>query len=281
MPIEFRNISYTYSKKTPFARKGLTNVSLTVNDGEWVAVMGPTGSGKSTLLQHLNGLLKPDLGEVLLDHVNIHSSSAALRETRQKVGLVFQYPEHQLFGSTVYEEIAYGPENYGYAASDVEQRVKTAMETVGLDYLKYKDRHPYELSGGEKRRIALAGVLATDPQIIALDEPTAGLDPSGRQKLVETITQLNRDYGKTVIWVTHEITEIAALVNRVLVIKDGQVVLDGAAREVLNNHLMTQLGLDVPVAVEISHHMRRKGKAVEGQPLTIEEIKKEIVRLVR
>lgn len=188
MPIELRNVSYTYSKKTPFARMGISNVSIRIDDGEWIAVMGPTGSGKSTMLQHLNGLLKPDIGQVLLDHVDIHATPASLREARQKVGLVFQYPEHQLFGSTVFEEIAYGPDNFGFSGSDIENRVRTAMDTVGLDYTKYKDRHPYDLSGGEKRRVALAGILAASPRVIALDEPTAGLDPLGRQKLLETIT---------------------------------------------------------------------------------------------
>ncbi|MHB9094663.1 MAG: energy-coupling factor transporter ATPase [Eubacteriales bacterium] len=281
MPIELKNISYTYSKGTPFSKRGLGDFNFRVDDGEWIAVMGPTGSGKSTLLQHLNGLLKPDRGEVLLNGVNIHSSASALREARRKVGFVFQYPEHQLFGGTVFEEVAYGPENFGYAASDVEETVKTAMEAAGLDFITYKDRSPHELSGGEKRRVALAGVLAVNPQVIALDEPTAGLDPAGQKMLLQTINELNKAHGITVIWVTHEISEIAALADRLLVLNQGRTVLEGSVREMLEHPLLNELGLDVPVAVTVARGLRKNGRLVDGRPVTVEEIKREILRLVR
>jgi len=281
MSIEIKNVSYVYSKGTPFARQAIKGVNLRAARGEWLAVMGPTGSGKSTMLQHLNGLLKPDSGEVLLDDKNIHSSAASLREARQKVGLVFQYPEHQLFGATVYEEIAYAPENYGCSPDEIPELVQRAMDTVGLGYDRYKSRQPYELSGGEKRRVALAGVLAALPEVIVLDEPTAGLDAVGRQLLIATITRLNRDRGITVIWVTHEITEIAHLAERLIVLNKGEVAIAGKTREVLANPMMSELGLDIPPAVAISRELGERGVPVRGQPVTLDEIREEIIRLLK
>ncbi len=281
MSIELINVSYTYSKGTPLARKGLSNVHLKIADGEWVAVMGPTGSGKSTLLQHLNGLLRPDTGQVLVDGKDIHANRSRLRDARKNVGLVFQYPEHQLFGATVLEEVAYGPKNFGCSGPDVEARVMAAMHDVGLDYGKYKDRPPLSLSGGEKRRAALAGVLAAGPEVIAFDEPTAGLDMAGKQALIETVTRLNREHGITVIWITHEIGEIAALAGRLLVLNEGRVVLDGPVRDTLADPLIGELGLDVPVPVAVAEALRKKGRPVEGRPVTVDEIKREILRLVR
>lgn len=279
MSIQLKNVSYTYSKKTSFSSQGLVDISLGIQDGEWLMLMGPTGSGKSTLLQHLNGLLKPDRGEVLINGVNIHSSKEALRQARREVGLVFQYPEHQLFGSTVFEEIAYGPENYGLAETDVEARVREAMDTVGLDYDRYKDRSPYELSGGEKRRVALAGVLAVQPRFIALDEPTAGLDYAGKAMLLEAITRLNREYGITVVWVTHEAAEIAGLADRLLVISKGSVVLDGPVREVFAQPLLMELGIEVPLAVNVAHGLKKKGWQFSDMPVTVPEVTDEILRL--
>ena len=279
MPLELKSVNYTYSKGTPFAHKGLSEVSVRVSDGDWIAVMGPTGSGKSTLLQHMNGLLKPDTGEIMLNNENIHSSKGCLEVARKKVGFVFQYPEHQLFGSTVYEEVAYGPENFGFEG--IEKQVATAMAAVGLDFAKYKDRSPHELSGGEKRRVALAGILAVNPQVIALDEPTAGLDPNGKKMLFDTIAALNRQWGVTIIWVTHEISEISMMANKLLVIDRGRIVLQGPVREILANPLMSELGLDVPVAVTVADGLKRKGKPVQGKPFTVDEIKKEVLRLVR
>ncbi len=277
MPIELRNVSYSYSAGTPFAKQVLRDVSLSVEDGAWVAVTGLTGSGKSTLLQHLNGLLKPDRGEVLIDRINIHSSAATLREARRKVGLVFQYPEHQLFAGTVRTEIAYGPENFGYPAPEVEGKVKKAMAAVGLDFNRYQDRPPHELSGGEKRRVALAGVLAAEPRVIALDEPTAGMDPTGKRMVIETITRLNRDQGISVIWVTHELNEIAALVDRLVVLDEGRVIDQGPVREVLTNPGPAWLSLALPV-MTIADCLRKKGKQLTRQPLTMDEIKEEIIR---
>lgn len=281
MSIEFLNVSYIYSKGTPFARQSLKNINLTVNNGEWLVVMGPTGSGKSTLLQHLNGLLKPAEGRVLLDGSDINASRLNLKIAREKVGLVFQYPEHQLFGSTVFEEVAYGPENFGLNKDQIPETVEEAMNTVGLDYMLFKDRSPHELSGGEKRRVALAGVLASKPAIIALDEPTAGLDSAGKKALVETITRLNRKSGITVIWVTHEITEISALADSLLVLEQGQARLCGPIREMLCNPLLEKLGLDLPLAVQIANGLRGRGKNIKGCPVTIDEIEQEILRLGR
>lgn len=281
MSIEFQKVNYTYSKGTPFANQSLTDINLTVKTGEWVVVMGPTGSGKSTLLQHFNGLLKPTTGTVLINGLDIHSSNSSLKKTREKVGLVFQYPEHQIFGSTVFEEVSYGPENFGSPKETIDNKVRTAMRTVGLDYDKYKDRSPHELSGGEKRRVALAGVLASEPDIIALDEPTAGLDQAGKKVLIETILRLNRELGLTVVWVTHEITEISLLADRIIVLNRGQLVLDGTVRDTLANPLMEELGLDIPMAVEVTNCLKKQGEIIDAVPITIEEIEKEILKLMR
>lgn len=279
MSIELKNISYTYSKGTPFVKQGIKDLSLSIKDGEWIVVMGSSGSGKSTFLQHLNGLLKPDTGTVLVDGQDIHSTPANIKEARRKVGFVFQYPEHQLFGGTIYEEIAYGPENYGFTKEQIEILVKNSMETVGLSYDLYKDRSPHELSGGEKRRVALAGVLATKPSVITLDEPTAGLDALGKEKLFDTIYKLNKEHGITVIWVTHELTRIAAVANRLLVINKGEIVLNEAIRNALERPIIKELGLDVPLAVEIAHMLKNRGKTLDGQPVTLEEIKNEIIKM--
>lgn len=281
MSIEFQKVSYTYSQGTPFAHQSLTDINLTVKAGEWVVVMGPTGSGKSTLVQHINGLLKPTCGKVLVNNQDIHSSLSYLKKTREKVGLVFQYPEHQIFGSTVFEEISYGPDNFGCPKDEIDKKVRYAMNIVGLDYEKYKDRSPHELSGGEKRRVALAGVLASEPDIIALDEPTAGLDQAGKKVLIETILELNRKLGITVIWVTHEITEISLFADRLIVLNRGQIVLDGTVRETLASPLIEDLGLDIPMAVEVANYLKKRGEIIEALPLTLEEIENEILRLMR
>ncbi|HWI55374.1 MAG TPA: energy-coupling factor transporter ATPase [Desulfobacteria bacterium] len=281
MSIEFQDVSFIYSYGTPFARQSLKDINLTINKGEWLVVMGPTGSGKSTLLQHLNGLLKPTEGRVLLDGADINSSMPNIKAARGKVGLVFQYPEHQLFGSTVFEEVAYGPQNFGFPKDEIPKTVEAAMNTVGLNYAGFKDRSPHELSGGEKRRVALAAILAARPGVIALDEPTAGLDSAGKKVLVETITRLNRESRITVIWVTHEITEIAQLADSLLVLEQGQARLSGLLRETLANPLLEELGLDLPVALQIANGLKRQGKSISGCPVTIDEIEQEILRLVR
>lgn len=281
MPIELKDVSYTYSKGTPFSIPGISTINLSIKDGEWVVVMGPTGSGKSTLVQHLNGLLKPDNGEVVVNGSNIHSSKKALRQARREVGLVFQYPEHQLFGSSVFEEIAYGPENYGLEGIEVESRVMDAMAAVGLDYNRYKDRSPHDLSGGEKRRVALAGVLAGKPKLIALDEPTAGLDYDGKAMLLKTIAGLNREFGISVVWVTHEITEIADMANRLLVLDKGRVALDGPVREVLSEPLLLELGIEVPLAVRVAHALIKRGWHFTEIPVSIQEAADQILRIKR
>lgn len=278
MSIELKDVSYTYSKGTPFSIQGISAVNLRIQDGEWVVIMGPTGSGKSTLVQHLNGLLKPDEGEVIVNGTNIHSSKKALRQARREVGLVFQYPEHQLFGSSVFEEIAYGPENYGLAGIEVEIRVMEAMAAVGLDYDRYKDRSPHELSGGEKRRVALAGVLAVQPRLIALDEPTAGLDYDGKAMLLKTMTKLNRELGISVVWVTHEITEIAELANRLLVLNQGRVALDGPVREILSEQLLLELGIEVPLVVRVAHGLKKRGWSFTDMPVSVQEAVDQILR---
>jgi energy-coupling factor transport system ATP-binding protein len=281
MLIDIKDVSFTYFKGTAFARNGLTDVNLQIDQGQWVVIMGPTGSGKSTLLQHLNGLLKPNKGQVLLDNKDIHSSSSAIREARRKVGLVFQYPEHQLFGSSVFEEVVYGPDNFSFSKPDMEETVDTSLKSVGLDPQKFKDRQPHSLSGGEKRRVALASVLAVRPKVLALDEPTAGLDWQGRQLLIKTIYKLNREKGITVIWVTHEVSEITAIAHRLVILNKGHIVADGSIRELLNQPLLAELDLDIPLPVTVAGLLEKQGKSVEGNPVSIEEIKTEILRVVR
>ncbi len=281
MLLDLKDVSFTYFKGTTFARNGLTDVNLQIDQGQWVVIMGPTGSGKSTLLQHLNGLLKPTKGQVLLDNIDIHSSSSAIREARRKVGLVFQYPEHQLFGSSVSEEVEYGPDNFGFSKSDIEETADSSLRSVGLEPQKFKDRQPHGLSGGEKRRVALASVLAVKPKVLALDEPTAGLDWQGRQLLIDTIYKLNRENGITVIWVTHEVSEIAAIAHRLVILNKGQIVADGSIRELLNQPLLAELNLDIPLPVNVAKLLKEQGKPVEGHPVSVEEIKTEILKVVR
>lgn len=279
MLIEFTDVSFTHSKRTPFATQALDKLNIRITEGDWLVVMGPTGAGKSTFLQHMNALLKPESGEIKLHGHNIHASRELRREARQKVGLVFQYPEHQLFGNTVWEEVSYGLINFGCPEALLAGKVKQAMEMVGLDFEKYKGRQPYQLSGGEKRRVVLAGVLACQPEIIALDEPTAGLDAAGRQILIRTIADLNRKHNITVIWVTHEISEISHLAKRLVIMDRGKIVLDNEIRKGLESSLVEDLGLDIPLPLQTARLLRKKGCQIQGSPVTLEEIKTEILKL--
>ena len=232
MIMKIENLNYIYNPNTPFEKKALDNINLEINQGEFIGLIGHTGSGKSTLVQHLNRLLKPTSGKIIIDGVDITNKEANLKEIRQKVGLVFQYPEHQLFEETIYKDIAFGPKNLGLNEEQVRERVKEAMELVGLDYEELKDRSPFELSGGQKRRVAIAGVLAMKPKILVLDEPTAGLDPRGRDEILGEIQQLYEKENMTIILVSHSMEDIAKLVNRILVMHRGKVVIDGKTRDV-------------------------------------------------
>ena len=233
MSIELRGVSYTYGLGTPLAHPALKDINLTIADGEIVGLIGHTGSGKSTLIQHLNGLLKPTKGQVLIDGVDISAKGVRLREIRQRVGLVFQYPEHQLFEETVAADIAFGPKNLGLEGEALEARVRKAMSQVHLNYEELRDRSPFELSGGQKRRVAMAGVLAMEPKVLVLDEPSAGLDPKSRRDLLALVKELHES-GLSIVFVTHNMSEVAMLAERLVVMHRGRIAMDGTPREIFS-----------------------------------------------
>ena len=271
MPIKIENMSHVYMEGGPFEYKALDGINLEIQNGEFVGLIGHTGSGKSTLIQHLNGLLKPTSGSIEVNGIKIEHKSKQLKELRQKVGLVFQYPEHQLFEDTVYLDIAFGPKNLGCSPSEIEQRVKEAMELVGLDYESIKDRSPFELSGGQRRRVAIAGVLAMKPEILVLDEPTAGLDPRGRDEILGRIAQLHKKYNLTIILVSHSMEDIAKLVDRIIVMNKGKIALDGSPEEVFRHAKeLNEMGLDVPNITHLVNTLREAGLELPDNIFTVE-----------
>lgn len=266
----------------PFEYKALDGISFKILDGEFVGLIGHTGSGKSTLIQHLNGLLKPTTGTIEVNGIKIETKSKQLRELRQKVGLVFQYPEHQLFEESVYLDIAFGPKNLGCSESEIQQRVMESMELVGLDYETYKDRSPFELSGGQRRRVAIAGVLAMKPEILILDEPTAGLDPRGRDEILGQIARLHKKYRLTTILVSHSMEDIAKLVDRIIVMNKGKIALDGPPEEVFKHaRELNQMGLAVPSITLLIEKLREAGMDVPEDIFTVEKAKEAILRALR
>ena len=261
MPITLENVEFTYMAKTPYERKALQGVSLTVDKGEFVAVIGHTGSGKSTLVQHLNGLLKPSAGKVTIDGLDISGKGEAVKKARHQVGMVFQYPEHQIFAETVFEDIAFGPRNKGMQENEVKQQVQDAMRFVGLDFETFASRSPFQLSGGQMRRVAIAGVIAMDPDYLILDEPSAGLDPRSRDAVFAEIMALYKKRRMAVILVTHSMEEAARYSNRLLVISGGRVILDGSPAEIYQNHKneLLAVSMDVPQLFKLSDELRARG----------------------
>ncbi|MCR4398504.1 MAG: energy-coupling factor transporter ATPase [Firmicutes bacterium] len=281
MPIEVRGLTYTYAAGTPVQVIALDGVSLRIDDGEFLGIIGPTGSGKSTLVQHLNGLLKPQEGAVLVDGVDIWGRGTSLKDVRRRVGLIFQYPEHQIFEETVYEDVAFGPRNLGMPASEVDRRVREAIKLVGLDE-GILTRSPFELSGGQMRRVAIAGVLAMGHPTIVLDEPTAGLDPRGRDEILGHIRRLHSERGTTIILVSHNMEDVARLATRIVVMNKGKIVLDGTPREIFGKaDVLHRIGLAPPEVTELMRRLRLRGKDVRMDVLTVDEAREEIVRLVR
>lgn len=271
MSIEISGLNYIYGEGTPFCKQALKDVSLSIKDGEFVGLMGHTGSGKSTLIQHLNGLLKPNSGEVQIDGVNIFGVDVKMKEVRQKVGLVFQYPEHQLFEMTVYKDVAFGPTNMGLNTEEISKRVKSAIQKVGLAEDIY-EKSPFELSGGQKRRVAIAGVLAMNPKILVLDEPTAGLDPKGRDEILNEIKRIHDTTNITIILVSHSMEDIANYVNRIVVMDKGQVILDDIPKKIFQNiELLEKMGLGVPQVTYLMEALRNKGFVIEETITTVEE----------
>ncbi len=260
MPIEVKNLTHTYSAGSAFQATAIRNVNLTIEEGEFIAVIGHTGSGKSTLVQHLNGLLKPTDGQILVDGEDLNGEKVDRRRIRQKVGLVFQYPEYQLFEETVAKDIAFGPKNQGLSAEKIDSRVHMAMEQVHLDYDKYAERSPFELSGGQMRRVAIAGVLAMKPKVLILDEPTAGLDPQGRDRILGMVKELHEAGDTTVVMVSHSMDDVARLATRLVVMSRGELVATGTPREIFKQvKMMESIGLGVPEAAKLCNMLRQRG----------------------
>ena len=278
MSIKLENVSYTYMKKTPYERTALKEVTLTIEKGEYVAVIGHTGSGKSTLMQHLNGLLKPDLGKAFVDDVDINGKAAAAKTAKNRVGMVFQYPEHQIFAETVYEDVAFGPRNKGLAEEEVEVQVKAALKFVGLDYDSFASRSPFQLSGGQMRRVAIAGVVAMEPDYLILDEPSAGLDPCSRDSIFREINELYQTRKMAVILVTHSMEEAAQYARRLLVMSKGRIVIDGSSAEVFQNQreMLRSVGVDVPQTIKLADTLREHGLQIGKDILRIDELVNQI-----
>ena len=279
MPIEVKNLTHTYSEGSAFQSTAIREVGLTIADGEFLAVVGHTGSGKSTLVQHLNGLLKPTSGQVLIDGEDLNGEGVNRRAVRQKVGLVFQYPEYQLFEETVAKDIAFGPRNQGLSPEEIDRRVRRAMAHVQLDYDRYADRSPFELSGGQMRRVAIAGVLAMEPKVLILDEPTAGLDPRGRDRILGMIRDLHAEGGVTVVMVSHSMDDVARLATRMVVMSRGRLVAEGTPRSIFRQgDMMRSIGLDVPAAVKLCAALREKGIDLPGDLYTPDEVRDALLR---
>lgn len=280
MPIQVIGLTHTYSEGSAFQATAIQDVNLTIEDGEFVAVVGHTGSGKSTLVQHLNGLLKPTAGQVLVDGEDMNGEGVDKRRIRQKVGLVFQYPEYQLFEETVAKDIAFGPKNQGLAADEIDRRVRRAMAHVHLDYDEYAERSPFELSGGQMRRVAIAGVLAMEPKVLILDEPTAGLDPRGRDRILGMIQDLHREGGVTVIMVSHSMDDCARLATRMVVMSKGRLVATDTPRNLFRQEeMMRSIGLGVPAAARLRTLLREKGLNLPDDLYTLDEMRDHLLRL--
>ena len=281
MPIVIEGLSYVYMSGGPYETRALDNVSLTIGDGEFVGLIGHTGSGKSTLVQHLNGLLMPTSGRIFVDGLDVADKNTDRRAIRRKVGLVFQYPENQLFEETVAKDIAFGPRNLGLDEAEIDRRVKDAMRRVALDYGELAERSVFELSGGQMRRVAIAGVLAMEPRVLVLDEPCAGLDPRGREEILGLISSLHAESGATIVMVSHSMDDVASLAERVIVMDHGKVAMDGAPREVFSRgEELRAIGLDVPQAVELAQRLRARGLSVPQGTYRIEEIREAILGLI-
>ena len=260
MSIKIENLTHVYMPKTPFEKKALDDVNLVIEDGEFLALIGHTGSGKSTLIQHLNGLLEPSSGRILVDNIDITNKETKLTDIRKKIGLVFQYPEYQLFEETIEKDIAFGPNNLGLSEEEVSDRVKKSMEMVGLDYESYKDVSPFDLSGGQKRRVAIAGVIAMEPKVLILDEPTAGLDPKGRDDILDQIKTLHEKYKMTIVLVSHSMEDVGKLAERIVVMNKGKIALMGKPAEIFKEvETLENIGLAVPQVTYLMRELKRRG----------------------
>lgn len=280
MSLEVKHLTHTYSAGSALRSTAVHDVSLTIEDGEFICIVGHTGSGKSTLVQHLNGLLKPTEGQVLVDGEDMNGENVNRRRIRQKVGLVFQYPEYQLFEETIAKDIAFGPRNQGLSEEEIDARVRRAMAHVHLDYDKYAQRSPFDLSGGQMRRVAIAGVLAMEPKVLILDEPTAGLDPRGRDRILSMLQELHREGGVTIVMVSHSMDDCARLATRMIVMSHGEVVMTDTPRNVFRQaETMERIGLGIPEAAQLSRALRAQGMPLPDDLYTEQELHDHLLRL--
>lgn len=278
--IEIKNVSFLYSAGGPFEKEALTDINLTIKDGEFCGLIGHTGSGKSTLVQLIAGLIKPTQGRILVDNINVSDKKARVRDLKGRVGLVFQYPEHQLFEETVFRDVCFGPLNLGLSQDEAAGRARDALKTVGISEDLY-EKSPFEVSGGQKRRIAIAGVLAMKSRILILDEPTAGLDPKGRDDILNSIKSLHAKEGITVILVSHNMDEIAKTATRIIVMNRGRVAEDGSVRHVFSRHeRLRAMGLSIPQIGRLILRLRELGAPLPPDIYTVEEARRHLLKLI-
>lgn len=282
MSIRVENLNYTYAQGTAYQSVALDNVNFSIEDGEFVGIIGHTGSGKSTLLMHLNGLLSPQSGKIFIGDTEITDSSTKMVDIRRKVGLVFQYPEYQLFEETVAKDVGFGPKNLGLQGDDITERVCSAISAVGLDYDELSERSPFELSGGQKRRVAIAGVLAMEPEVLILDEPTAGLDPKAREEVMDTIVKIHKERGNITVLVSHNMDDIAKYSDKVIVMDDGKILMVGTAYEVFSQReLLSSRGLGMPCIMELASKLKERGHDVPGKVMNIDEAERMLLDILK
>ena len=282
MSIEVKDLTHIYSEGLPHQQIAVKGISFTIEDGSFVGIIGHTGSGKSTLVQHLNGLLKPNQGTILINGKNITEKEVPMKEVRREIGLVFQYPEYQLFEETVNKDVAFGPANLGLGEKEIQERVEEALRYVGLDPEIIGDASPFDLSGGEKRRVAIAGVLAMRPKVLILDEPTAGLDPKGHKDILSMIYNIHKRTGGITILVSHNMGDIVEYADKVLVIEKGELVMVGSPKEVFkDSKKLEKMGLDLPPAAQLINEIKGRGFEIDGNPLTLAEVTDILYRVLK
>jgi len=283
MFIHLEDMCFTYSLGMPFETEVLRNINLEINKGEFIGLIGHTGCGKTTLIQHFNGLLTPTSGKIYVEGVDLNKKGVNLKLVRQKIGLVFQYPENQLFEETIYQEVAFGPKKLGLSEEKIKKRVREALKMVDLDYNLYAERSPFSLSGGEMRRVALASILSIRPKMLILDEPTANLDPQGRDNILSEIKKIHYNFGMGVVLVSHNMEKVAETVNRLVVMHRGEIIMDGSPRDIFEKHAndLLEVGLGIPQVTECMHKLKAKGKDVYAGVLTVDDAEREMLKKIK
>jgi len=281
MSIQVKELTHIYSEGLPYESRALDSVSFDVSNGEFMGIIGHTGSGKSTLIQHLNGLLKPKSGSIVINGIDITKAGVPMRDIRKKVGLVFQYPEYQLFEENVYKDVSFGPQNLGLSEEEVDKCVREAIALVGLDFTEIAERSPFDLSGGQKRRVAIAGVISMKPEVLILDEPTAGIDPKTHKDILSMICGIHKTQGNIIILVSHNMSDIANYCDKVLVLDNGKVLMHGTPHEVFaKKEILEQTGLDVPPSVELLYKLNERGFSVNTNIFNADETSNEIATVL-